>query len=102
MHTRKNEHRRANQQMGTLEQMGILGSKNIGANGFSGKMGTRKNEHQSKWALGKWVFGTNGHVGTGTMDVLENEHLGANGHFGTNEHWDRRVGVGGLGSRSEC
>ena len=54
-------------------------------------------------SLGKWVFGTNGHVGTGTIDVWRNEHLGANEHFGTNEHWDRGVGVGegwgrGLGS----
>ena len=46
-------------------------------------------------SLSKWVFGTNGHVGTGTMDVWGNRHLGSNGHFGTNEHWYRGVGVGG-------
>ena len=48
---------RANQQlgqMGTLEQMGILGPMDIGASGLSGKMGARKNKHQSKWALGNW------------------------------------------------
>ena len=61
-------------QMGTLEQMGILRPMDIGQ---LGQMST----------LGKWVFGTNGYVETGTMDVWGNEHLRANGHFGTNEHW---------------
>ena len=61
--------------MGTLEQMGTLGPIGIGASGHwgqmhghFGKLGTRKNEHQGKWAIGA------------------NRHFGANGHFGTDGH----------------
>ena len=38
--------------------------------------------------LGKWVFGTNGCVETGTNGCLRyDEHFGANGHYRTDELW---------------
>ena len=56
-------------------------------------MGTRKNEHQEKWAFGANVhFGVNGYLGQmdiGGMggrvqiDIWENGHFKANEHFGT-------------------
>ena len=100
--------------MGTVKQMGTLGPMDIGASGPWGEMGTRKNEHQSKWTLDnweneqfvqmgvwdKWAFGEMGilgQIGTWGMATRKNEHqskwaFGANGHFwgqwvcGTNGH----------------
>ena len=51
--------------------MGTLGPMDIGVSEHWGEMGTRKIEHQSKWA-----FGANG-------------HFGANGRFGTDRHWGK-------------
>ena len=123
---------RANQQlgqMGTLEQIGILGPMDVGASAWA----LGENGHQEKRApeqmgfgqmssLGKWVFGTNEHEGTGTMDVWDNEcsgcwgrdvkirGVGVGGRLGSEVlgsgcwGWDEEVGVrmlrsGGLGSR---
>ena len=43
----------------------------IGGNGHLREMGTRKNENQSKSAIGA------------------NGHFGANGYFGTDGHWGK-------------
>ena len=98
---------RANQQlgqMGTLEQMGILGPMDIGASGLQGKMGTRKNKHQSKWVLGNWgkrAVWANGRLEQmgmwklGKMDVWgimgTLGQMGSLGSmsFGPSEHWEK-------------
>ena len=99
---------RANQQLGqisTLEQMGILGPMYIGASGLSGEIGTRKNEHQSKWALGnwgrlneqfgqmgvwdKWACGNWDKWMFGEMGTLGQNPFGTNGHFRTDELWGK-------------
>ena len=53
-------------------------------------MGTRKNEHQSKWAFMRQM-GTVEQTDTlGPKDIgiyEANGHCGANGHFGTDGHW---------------
>ena len=54
--------------------MGTLGPiMNIGASEHWGEMGTRKNEHQGKSAIGA------------------KGHFGANGYFGTDGHWSKRA-----------
>ena len=77
----------------TVEQMGTLGSMDIGASGHWGQMsiggetGTRKNEHQNKWAFMRQM-GTVEQMGTlGPMDIgailgkIDGKWtLGGNGH----------------------
>ena len=96
---------RANQQlgqMGTLEQIGILGPMDVGASAWA----LGENGHQEKRApeqmgfgqmssLGKWVFGTNEHEGTmgqwmfGEMSIL--------GQMGTLGPMSIGIGVSGSG-----
>ena len=74
--------------------MSTLGPMDIGASGHWGEMGTRKNEHQGKWALGtiganeqfgkmgvwnKWAFGKMGIWGQ--MGTLGSMSFGASGHW---------------------
>ena len=63
-------------QMGTLGQVGI---------GDWGEMATRKNEHQSKLAFMRQMGPVEQMDTLGPMDICIHE---ANGHFGTNGHWD--------------